>query len=165
MQGRVATGFGEFVVSNPQHGDRRRRRARQVARMRWKKTSVTILLGDPSWPRHDFRPFLVGRLRPPTSAQADQIVFPLGELAEAFADPLQTNAFSGGNFDGELLPMLIGRAKYVEPPLYDSANRKYKIHDGAIVDFPLPHGPRRIPRSRWITARRSRARCRRGSPR
>jgi hypothetical protein len=61
----------------------------------------------------------------------------LGELAEIFADQLQTNVFAGGaglNFEGEYKPLAIGRPRFVEPPLFDSTNNKYKLHDGAIVD-------------------------------
>jgi hypothetical protein len=105
--------------------------------MKWKKSTITVQLGDPSWPRHDFRPFFVGRLKPPKGADNDSINFDLGELAEAYADQLQTNVFSGGaglNFEGEYLPLAIGRPRFVEPPLFDSTNNKYKLHDGAIVD-------------------------------
>jgi hypothetical protein len=124
--------------------------------MKWKKSTITVLLGDRSWPRHDFRPFFVGRLKPPKAGH-DTIIFDLGELAEIFTDQLQANVFAGGaglNFEGEYKPLAIGRPLFVEPPLFDSTNNKYKLHDGSnhgrnadldIRRCSAGHGRRKLP--------------------
>lgn len=140
LRGRVTLGAGSLVISNPQTaiGDGGIRD--RWLRTKWRKSIVILLEGAPDWPLHDFRPFFVGRLKPPTAQDAQKITFPLGEIAEIFNVPIQENVFASGaglNFADEYKPLLIGRASYVEPPLYDSTNRKYKIHDGAIDD-PLP---------------------------
>lgn len=138
MRGRTTVSIGTLDVTNPQAvmGDGG---VRDVwLRQKWKKGYVQLLWGDPSWPLHDFRPFFVGRVKPPTAPKQETISFPLSDLLEEFANPLQGNTFSGGtNYDGSYLPMTIGRPKYVEPPLFDSINLRYKLHDGAIID-PLP---------------------------
>ena len=138
LRGRVTVGFGSLEVRNPRPSAAEPGVRDKWLRQKWQKSTVTLLLGDPEWPRHDFRPYLVGRLQPPTAPRPDVIVFPLKELSDVFSEPVQSTVFSGGtNFDGAFKPLTVGRATMVEPPLYDSAELLYKVHDGAIVDFIL----------------------------
>jgi hypothetical protein len=137
LRGRATQGFGTLTIKN----NRRRLGAGGATddwfRIKWLKGPTRFLIGDPAWPRHDFRALFVGRLKQPKSGGDNENVIDIAEISEAFDDPLQNDVFASGaglNFADEFLPLAIGRPKYVEPPLYDSTNLKYKLHDGPIVD-------------------------------
>jgi hypothetical protein len=138
MRGRATIGAGTLEITNPKVADGAGGVRDSWLRQKWRKGYGELLWGDPSWPLHDFRVFFVGRVKPPTAQKQETISFPLNDLLEEFSSPLQPNAFGAStNYEGAYLPLAIGRPKYVEPPLFDTPNLRYKLHDGAIVD-PLP---------------------------
>lgn len=100
-------------------------------RVKWRK-DFRMEIGDPSWPRHDFRPILVGRLGQPSAPSADELEFPIFDLAEMFKDPIQAATYSSGPFINRYKPIVLGGGNYIELPQIDDVNLIYQIHDGAL---------------------------------
>lgn len=139
LKGQTSLGFGSFQVHNPREGsDESAGGVRDNwLRRRWKKTAVKLWIGDDSWPRHDFRPYLVGRLGVPTATTDNMIDFPILEFSDAFNEPIQDRTFREGPSINTYKPLLIGSMAAIEPPLEDATARIYRISDLPIKDFCL----------------------------
>lgn len=146
MTGEAVTGFGDLVLDNsngiPSKG------AGEVAldswlRVRWNRSFIRLYLGDPSWPRHDFRAVIVGRIGRPTTPTATTLSFKIQNLSSAFNVPLTTQKFASGQFIGAYKPVLIGAfngnygtfpplffGAFVEPPMSDKTALVFSINDG-----------------------------------
>ncbi len=118
-------------------------------RVKWRRDYITLTLGQPTDPLHDHRVILLGRLGQPVSSGANEMSFPISDLAEQFNAPIQTATYSSGAFINRYKPLLFGAPLYVEMPQYDAGNLKYQVHDGALdssVTIPLVYdnGPSAI---------------------
>lgn len=120
LSGVASTSFGSLVVQNPKQGQSRgdflfgRINTGAGAqddwlRVKWRRDYVKIWLGDESWPKHDFRLLLLGRLGQPT-ADGSRIIFPITDLMDKLRDAFQTNVFSTGNAatDNKPKPVFVG---------------------------------------------------------
>lgn len=110
-----------------------------LLRMRWNRNYLKLYLGDPSWPKHDFRLIVLGRLGMPTAPDEKSIRFPIADLSDFFNKDIQPSNFTSGEYSGQKKPIFlgqIGRSSHVggqiEPPLTDAANLIYTISDAAV---------------------------------
>ncbi len=149
LTGEAVTGFGDLVLDNnlnlPSRG------AGELAldswlRVRWNKSFIRVYLGDPNWPRHDFRAIIVGRVGKPTAPSATTIALKIQNLSAAFAVPMTTQKFTSGQYLGAFKPVLIGsfsgyygsyplgfNGAFFEPPLSDKSTNTVTISDGPIT--------------------------------
>lgn len=100
-------------------------------RMRWQRNYYAQWLGDPSWPKHDFRLVVYGRLGTPTQADLRSIRFPIADISDFLAKRVVSTRISSGDYANQYKPKLIGFARCIEPP-GDRATLVYQITDGAI---------------------------------
>lgn len=100
-------------------------------RMRWQRNYYAQWLGDPSWPKHDFRLVVYGRLGTPTQADLRSIRFPIADISDFLAKRVVPTRISSGDYANQYKPKLIGFARCIEPP-GDRATLVYQITDGAI---------------------------------
>lgn len=130
LRGEASVGLGAFEIDNSS-GARD-----NWLRMKWEGRVVRILLGDPSWPRHDFRTVILGSLRQPLAPSIDRIVFPITDLSDMLNVNLQDNVIgAGGEFENRPKPLLLGVARFIDPVPIDTSTLEYQIHDGAMVAF------------------------------
>lgn len=139
LSGRATASFGTMVVSNPVQtvGTSRAGVRDDWLRMKWKRDYIKIYLGDPSWPKHDFRLFLLGRLGRPSANAEESIEFPISDLLDALAQPLQTNRYGGAAaVPSSQIPVLSGLVAWMEPVPTTIGGLEFQFHDGAIDSDP-----------------------------
>lgn len=139
LVGPVSVGFGDLVLRNAASGTAGR--LDDWLRVSWRRDVVMRMwIGDPSWPRHDFRALMVGRLGRPTAPSMDVLKFPIADLSDSMNVPIQTR-YTSGALNGQLKPAMIGDLYGgCEPPLEDAATLTYKLSDQAITSLVAPAG-------------------------
>lgn len=100
-------------------------------RMRWQRNYYAQWLGDPSWPKHDFRLVVYGRLGTPTQADLRSIRFPIADISDFLAKRVVSSRIASGDYVDQYKPKLIGVPRCIEPP-GDRATLVYQITDGTI---------------------------------
>lgn len=133
LSGQASVGFGDLVVSNPSITGSAGIRDDWL-RMNWKRNYLKVFLGDPSWPKHDFRTVVYGRLGMPTAPQVNQIRFPIADLGDALRVNVSPTLIGGSSgYANQFEPVLYGRvAGHIEPPRIDDAGLVYQIHKTGI---------------------------------
>lgn len=138
LGGEVSVGFGSIRVANPRPAGVSSSAAGERddwLRMKWNQDYVRQYLGDPSWPKHDFRMVLWGRLGQPTAPDPTEIEFPVSDLLGLLDQPFQTNAYTSGPFDDQMKPYLAGRVAFMEPVPTSTVTLEQQIHDGSVNDI------------------------------
>lgn len=134
LSGRATAGFGSLIVSNTASPSTGAGVRDDWLRMKWKRDYVRLYLGDPSWHKSDFRPILVGRLGQPVAISVDQIEFPVGDLADFFNEPLQTNKFTSGPNINRAKPLAIGAPAWCDLMVIDQDALTFQMTDGPLED-------------------------------
>lgn len=106
-------------------------------RMKWARSYGKMLLGDPSWPRHDFRVVLYGRPSQPTAPNPQQIQMEMKDLLGLLEVPLRTSRYSSSDpLSGQLKPMTYNSPYYMEPVPTNVAGTEHQISDSALTTAP-----------------------------
>lgn len=129
LTGAARVTIGELGVSNPSGGVGVAGTRDTWERIKWKRDYVKLFLGDDSWPKHDFRLMVLGRLGQPKSS-ANEITFPIGDLSDVLNEVLQRRVYTSGTMVGKPYPLSAGVVYWIEPPLV--AANEYQINDGPI---------------------------------
>lgn len=99
----------------------------------WDGRTVRVLLGDPSWPRADFRTMVLGVAEGINTVDWTTLRIRLRDRQYLLTKPVQTNLIGGTSTQKDLrAPVCYGEVKNISPVLTDSAARRYKLHDGQI---------------------------------
>ncbi|MFA7241090.1 MAG: hypothetical protein WC091_13355 [Sulfuricellaceae bacterium] len=102
----------------------------------WEKRALRVYIGDPSWPRADFRQILAGRVAAlnPNGRSGLKLDF-YDELLRLNC-PV-TEATLGGTSSNKdaILPVAFGEVFNVTPLLVDEGNHEYQVHNGQIELF------------------------------
>lgn len=135
LYGEASAGFGELVITNPVDPATSAGVRDDWLRCKWQAENVLCLLGAPTWPRHDFRKIVVGRLAQPVASQPGQIRFGITGLADMLDTPLQTNYYANTvvGLANQQKPILLGAPAVVEPVQVDEATNQYQVHDGPLT--------------------------------
>lgn len=132
LRGPVSVAYGELVVPNPS-GVRD-----EWLRRKWKRASLRVRIGDPSWPLHDFRDLFVGQVRDQPQKRGSgsdaSIVFPLADISDLFDVPVRTDTVGGsGAFANALSPMVLSGVKYFQPIPYGTSGNQFRVQKGTGV--------------------------------
>jgi len=128
--GRAQATWGDIVVSN-ENGARD-----SWLDDGWDGRALTLLLGDPAWPRSDFRPILTGVSAGLVAQDRNRLALRVRDKSWATNVPLQKNLIGGitANKD-KPIPICYGEAFNIEPALVTAATLEYQVHDSAIEDI------------------------------
>lgn len=132
--GPVATGYGDLLITNPRITARGPGVRDDWLRLHPLRNVIELWLGDSTWPMHDFRRVLVGRLGQPVAPATNVIKFDVRDLTDFLNSPLVTSLFTTGAYDKQFKPKLYGTPTMIEPPQTDATNQVYTITDGAFDD-------------------------------
>jgi hypothetical protein len=99
----------------------------------WDGRSLTLLLGDSTWPRSDFRPVLTGVSADIVAPDRNLLALQIRDKTWMLNVPLQTNRIVSFNANNDhLVPLAYGQTFNIEPPLIDDATHEYQAHDGSL---------------------------------
>lgn len=94
---------------------------------------ITLLIGDPAWPRADFRPLITGILDHIDAPSHDTLSLVIRDRKELLNKPIQDTLYTTGPATGQPKPLAFGVIKNAEPVLTNTTLPSvYQIHDGPI---------------------------------
>lgn len=100
----------------------------------WDGRSLKLLLGDPDWPRGDFRNILVGATADIYAKDQNVLSLKMRDKQWRLNVPVQTNLIGGTTPNKDLpIPLCYGPCRNIEPVLIDNALHKYQVNDGAVA--------------------------------
>lgn len=96
-------------------------------RVNWNRNYLRVFLGDPNWPRHDFRDFIYGRVGQPTANAQDEIDFAVSDLTDVLNQPVAVMQYTSGDYINKFRPKAFGFVAFCEPPCIDNVNHVYDL--------------------------------------
>lgn len=99
----------------------------------WDGRDVNLFLGDPSWPKSDFRTVFMGSVEDISAQDTRTLQIRIRDRQYLFEVPVSLNRVGGsGTTKDQRIPIAYGEVKNVQPVLIDAAARKYQWHDGQV---------------------------------
>lgn len=99
----------------------------------WEARPLRLYLGDPSWPKADFRLVFDGCTADIRARDNRTLTLKLRDRQYLLDVPLQTTLIGGtGPAKDQRRPACYGEVKQIEPVLIDAATRTYAWHDGQV---------------------------------
>lgn len=99
----------------------------------WVNRPITFYLGDPSWPRADFRVAFAGVTTGIDTRKRDRINIKLSDMLQRLNNPVTEVKVGGTGAQAEaLLPLCFGECHNITPMLVDASVNEYQVHQGAI---------------------------------
>jgi hypothetical protein len=99
----------------------------------WVNRSIQAFIGDPSWPRSDFRTIFNGIVSDIGSKSRDKLNLMLRDKMQRLNTPVSETVLGGSapNKD-KVIPILLGECHNITPLLSNPATLEYQVHDGAV---------------------------------
>lgn len=127
--GRSRVGWGSLVIDNA-NGERD-----DWLDEAWDGRDLTLLLGDASWPRDDFREILVGMTDDIVAINRTRLALLIRDKSAALTVPLQTTLIGGATANKDrLVPVAYGECFNVDLRLVTAASHEYQFNDQASED-------------------------------
>ena len=102
----------------------------------WSNRAASVYVGDPTWPRADFRAVFVGVVDDITIRSRTRLALRLRDKLERLNAPMLETTLGGTTANKDrVLPLLFGDAFNAEPLLTDPATLVYKFHSAAAQDL------------------------------
>lgn len=99
----------------------------------WDGRPVRLYLGDPSWPKSDFRLVFSGAIQDIQARDSATLTLRVRDRQHLLNVPACTTLIGGTDSTKDARrPICYGECKNVRPVLIDSATRTYAVHDGQI---------------------------------
>lgn len=99
----------------------------------WTNRPVKVFVGDPRWPRADFRQIFDGTIARLGSRSRNKLNLVMRDKLQRLNTPM-TSTKLGGSTDNKdrLLPLCFGECHNIEPLLINPATLQYQVHAGPI---------------------------------
>lgn len=102
----------------------------------WDGRALTLYLGDPTWPKADFRVILTGMSADIVAQDRNRLALRIRDKSWALNVPLQKNLIGGTTaYKDKPVPVCYGQVFNIEPPLTNAGTHEYQVHDGAVNDI------------------------------
>lgn len=88
---------------------------------------IRVYLGDPSWPKADFRQVITG-ICDGAWPEQERVRIQFRDAARQLQRPVLTERFDSGTAEDELKPLCLGRCYNVQPVLIDAAEHIYQFN-------------------------------------
>lgn len=99
----------------------------------WVNRPIRAWVGDPAWPRAQFRPIFNGVIADIDSASRDSVNIKLRDKLQRLNTPLTEQLLGGATANkGAILPLLFGEGHNLAPLLTDPALQEYQFHAGQV---------------------------------
>lgn len=127
FRGRSVVGYGDIEVDNS-NGERD-----SWLLDSWDGRPVAIYMGDPDWPKADFRRVFLGVTEDIQARSNSVLTLRIRDRQFLLAVPALTTLIGGtDSTKDQRRPACYGECKRIVPVLIDSATRTYAVHDGQI---------------------------------
>lgn len=98
----------------------------------WSNRAVNVYLGDPTWPRADFRLVFSGVVDDIAVRARDTLALRLRDKLERLNVPVSETTLGGSTENRDrLIPITLGEVHNIEPLLINPTTLVYQFHDGA----------------------------------
>jgi hypothetical protein len=99
----------------------------------WDGRSIDLYLGDPAWPKSDFRKIMSGTIADIYAKDQRTLAIKIRDKQWKLNVPVQKNLIGGTTANKDQpIPICYGLNFNVEPVLIDASTNAYQVHDGAI---------------------------------
>lgn len=99
----------------------------------WDGRPFRLYLGDPSWAKSDYRLMVDGVIADIVATDAKTLTLRTRDKQHLLQVPINTTLMGGTEATADQkVPVCYGECFNIEPMLYDSATRAYRVHDGPI---------------------------------
>ena len=97
----------------------------------WANRAVNVYVGDPTWPRADFRLVFSGVVDDIASRARDVLNLRLRDKLERLNAPVSETTLGGSTANAtRLIPITLGEVHNIEPLLINPSTLTYQYHDG-----------------------------------
>lgn len=102
----------------------------------WANRSISIFLGDVSWPRADFRQVFAGITTGIDMRKRDRLNINISDVLQRLNNPVSEAKVGGsGTLADNLLPLCFGECHNITPILVDGTVNEYMVHNGPIENI------------------------------
>ncbi len=102
----------------------------------WANRQVRAWVGDPRWPRADFRLVFDGLVADLSSSDRTTLTLVLVDKLKRLDRPISETLLGGSSVNKDkLIPLTFGEVFNVEPLLTNAATLEYQVHGGAVEDI------------------------------
>jgi hypothetical protein len=102
----------------------------------WVNRVVNIFIGDPTWPRTDYRLIFSGLISDIASRSRGTLNLVLVDKLQKLNNPISEAILTNASLDNEeLIPVTFGECFNVTPLSSNSATLEYQVHTGSIEDI------------------------------
>lgn len=129
FSGQPSIGYGDLEIENIS-GERD-----AWLQYIWANKSISILIGDASWPRDDFYQIFNGLVKDVDTRSRTSINLILVNKLQSINEPVSNVTINTGANSDQLVPLTFGECFNVTPLLKDSAQLEYQVHTGQIEDI------------------------------
>lgn len=136
LSDNATASFGSFTVTDPREVSVGPGVRDDWTRIKWNRDYVRVLLGAPSWPRHDFRTQILGRLGMPRCPSVGEIEFPISDLLASLDVPIPRTVYGAGTpLEGQPMPLLVGFPRWSEPVPTSTTTLEQQLNGGPIASI------------------------------
>ncbi len=129
LDGTPSIGYGDIEISNPS-GERD-----AWLDYVWSNRAANVYVGDPTWPRSDFRLVFSGVLDDIGVRSIDRLTLRLRDKLARLNAPVTEEILGGSTANKDkVLPVTLGECFNVTPLLTDQTNLHYTFHHGPTSD-------------------------------
>lgn len=126
LDGQPSIGYGDIEIGNP--GGVRDGWLDYV----WANRQIKVFIGDPRWPRSDFRQVFDGVVGDMGSRDAEVLNLSLLDKLQRLNNPVSETVLGGSTANKDrILPITLGECYNVTPLLENPATLVYSYHNGA----------------------------------
>jgi hypothetical protein len=102
----------------------------------WVNRAVNIYIGDPTWPRSDYRLIFTGLVSDLVSRSRTALNLVLVDKLQKLNNPISETLLTVSGADSQqLIPVTFGECFNVSPIVSDNATLTYQVHTGAVEDI------------------------------
>lgn len=99
----------------------------------WVNRKLTVLVGDPRWPRSDFRTLFVGTATGIDSRKKDRINIKISDVLQRLNTVVTETKLSDSSLlNDQVKPLCFGECHNITPQLIDGTTNTYMVHNGPI---------------------------------
>lgn len=129
--GEISVSFGDIELSNIDGA-----LDNTYTNLIWTRRVIKIYLGDPSWPKADFKLIFKGLVADVSARDRDTLNLIIVDTLQGLATAISETTFTNTDTSTpQYIPLCFGECFNVTPILTNKATLEYQVHTGSIEDI------------------------------